>query len=60
MNEVLMSDEEVQVLKELLHHQLEELEVELGRTDTREFKEKLKHRREVLARIEGKLSLVTA
>lgn len=59
MNELQLSAEEVEVLQELLQHQIEEMSVEVGRTDTREFKEKLKHRRELLERIEGKLSMIS-
>jgi hypothetical protein len=56
------SMEEIEVMRDMLEHQLEEMEVELGRTDTHDFKQMLKHRRDlmhsVLEKLSGKLSHV--
>lgn len=51
MAELKLSDEEAQVLKELLVHKLTDLDVEIHRTDRLEFKEQLRHRRLVLNNI---------
>jgi len=59
MNELPLSSEEMEVLQDLVRHGIAEMDVELFRTDTRDFKEKLKHRREVLEHIAEKLSAVS-
>jgi hypothetical protein len=51
--------EEVEVLREVLQHGLSEIDVEVFRTDTRDFKEMLKHRREVLDHLLGKLAPIS-
>lgn len=48
--------EETQVLREILQHGLNEMDVEVIRTDTHDFKAMLKHRREVVDRILSKLA----
>jgi hypothetical protein len=45
---VEFSSQEIELLRDLLQHHLGELEIEVFRTDTHDFKEKLKHRREVV------------
>jgi hypothetical protein len=56
MQQLEISSEEQEVLVEFFRHQIKELDIEIGRTDTRDFKEKLKHRRQVLETLLGKLS----
>ncbi len=48
--------EELEVLREVLQHGISEIDVEVFRTDTHDFKELLKHRRNVLEHILNKLS----
>ncbi len=43
--------EEVEVLREVLSHHISEMDVEVLRTDTHDYKEMLKHRRAVLERV---------
>jgi hypothetical protein len=56
MQQFEFSSEEQGVMAELLRHQIQELDVEVGRTDTHDFKAKLKHRRHVLETVLAKLS----
>lgn len=51
MAELKLSNEEAQVLKELLVHKLTDLDVEIHRTDALDFKEQLRHRRLLLNKI---------
>ena len=48
MQTITIKPEEIEVLRELLRAKINELEVETFRTDAHDFKEMLKHRREVL------------
>ena len=48
--------EEVEALRELLRHKIDEVDVETLRTDTHDFKQMLKHRRELLERVLGRFS----
>jgi hypothetical protein len=48
--------EESEVLRELLQHKLHEADVEVFRTDAYDYKQMLKHRREVLEHVLAKLS----
>ncbi len=48
--------EELEVLREVVQHGISEIDVEVFRTDTHDFKEMLKHRRDVLEHILNKLS----
>src|SRR5579859_6903149 len=48
MQKLELTLEEAEVLKEVLQHGLTEVDVEVFRTDTRDFKEMLKHRRDLL------------
>jgi hypothetical protein len=50
------TSEEAEVLREVLQHGLSEIDVEVFRTDTRDFREMLKHRRVILEKILEKLS----
>ena len=58
MNELQLNAEEMEVLRDMLRHAIDEMEVEVFRTDTHDFKLKLKHRREVLEHILGKLDWI--
>ncbi len=48
--------EELEVLREVLHREIHELDVEVFRTDTHEYKEMLKHRKELLERLEARMA----
>lgn len=50
------SPEELDVLRAMLQHGLSEIDVEVFRTDTHDFKEMLKHRRQVMEHILAKLT----
>jgi hypothetical protein len=56
MQKLELTLEEAEVLKELLQHGLTEVDVEVFRTDTHDFKEMLKHRRDVLGHVMTKLT----
>lgn len=58
MQNVEFTAEELNVLRETLRQTLKEIDIEVFRTDTHEFKEMLKHRREILQRIVARLSSV--
>ena len=58
MQNLEFTHEEVEILREMLEHHLNDLEVEVGHTDKHDFKEMLKHRRAVLERVLGKVSSV--
>jgi hypothetical protein len=60
MGKVELSAEEVEVLREVISHLINEMEVEVFRTDTHDFKEMLKHRREVLENVLSRLEAVPA
>jgi hypothetical protein len=59
MQNMEFTSEEQEILAEVLHHLIQELDIEVGRTDTHDFKEKLKHRRLVLERILARLTQLT-
>jgi hypothetical protein len=48
--------EEMELLREILQHAVGEIDVEVFHTDTRDYKQMLKHRREVLDHIVAKLN----
>jgi hypothetical protein len=56
MQAIELTTEESEVLSELLRHKLEEIDIEMFRTDTHDFKEMLKHRRDLLNTVLSKLS----
>ncbi len=58
MSELHLTSEEIEVLRGLLQHTINEMEVEVFRTDAHDFKEMLKHRRETIERILNKISAV--
>jgi hypothetical protein len=48
--------EEAEVLRDILQHSLNEVDVEVFRTDTHDFKQMLRHRRDVIERLLGRLA----
>ena len=56
MHRIEFSSEELEVLREMLQRSLTEVDVEVFSTDTHDFKEMLKHRRDILGRILAKVS----
>lgn len=56
MQTIEFSAEEVELLREVLQHKADETDVEMFRTDTHDFKEKLKHQRAIIEQILAKLS----
>ena len=55
-----LSTEEADALRHLLEHQVVQMDVEIDRTDTHDFKRMLQHRRDLLKQILGRLSPVAA
>jgi len=60
MIHIEMSSEEVDVLRQVLEHQILQMDVEVDRTDTHDFKKMLQHRRDLLKQILARLSPVAA
>jgi hypothetical protein len=58
MHNCELSHEEIDVLRDVLQHAINELDHELSRTDRREFKELLKRRRALLERLAARFSRV--
>ena len=56
MQRIEFTQEELELLREVFQNRDEEIGVEILRTDAFEFKELLKHRREVLERILDKIN----
>ena len=56
MQTIEFTMEEVEELREMLRHKIEEVNLEMFRTDTHHFKQMLKHRREVLEHLLAKIS----
>ena len=56
MHYIQITDEQLEVLREVLRRELEAIKIEVFRTDMHDFKEMLKHRREVLDRLLEKVS----
>jgi len=57
MHSIDFTPEELDILREVLQHKMEEAGVEMFRTDTHDFKQMLKHRQEVMEHILAKLSM---
>jgi len=55
MQKLEFSPEELELLRDMLQHSLSDLNVEVFRTDTRDFKAILKGRRELMEHILAKL-----
>ncbi len=56
MQNLQLTSEEAEVLRDLLHHGISEMDTEILHTDTHSFKEMLKRRRVVLEQVMSKLS----
>lgn len=56
MQTIEFTMEEVEELREMLRHKIEEVNLETFRTDTHDFKQMLKHRRGVLEHLLTKIS----
>jgi len=56
MQNLEFTTEEEEVLKEVLRHCIDEIDIEVFRTDTHDFKQMLKHRRALLEHMLLKLS----
>ncbi|HTL15883.1 MAG TPA: hypothetical protein VL793_01530 [Patescibacteria group bacterium] len=56
MQSLEFTTEELDVLRELLRAKIDEIDVETFRTDTHDFKQMLKHRRDVLEHMMIKLT----
>ena len=50
------NSEEQEVLRDVLEHAIAEIDIEVFRTDTHDFKQMLKHRREILEGVLRKVS----
>ena len=55
MQSVEFNAEEQEVLRDVLQHAIAEIDIEVFRTDTYDFKQVLKHRRSLLQSVLGKL-----
>ncbi len=55
-----LTPEELEILSDVLRHGIGEINIELYRTDTHDFKELLKHRKQVLEHLLDKFSAVQA
>jgi len=56
MQHIELSAGEIETLREMIERRLVELEIEIDRTDTHDFKEMLKHRRAILHQVLAKLA----
>jgi hypothetical protein len=56
MQHVELTSEELEVMREVLRHCIGDMDMEVFRTDSHDYKAMLKHRREVLERVMEKLS----
>lgn len=60
MRKIEFSDGELELLREILDNSLEISDIEVHRTDSITFKEKLKHRRDMIERLLTKVGQPTA
>jgi hypothetical protein len=58
MHAIEFTEEELEVLREVLRYKIRETEMEMFRTDTHDFKQMLKHRRHLLEHLLSKVSNV--
>ncbi len=56
MQSLEFTTEEQEVLRDVLRHAIAEIDIEVFRTDTHDFKQMLKHRRDLLEHVVSKLS----
>ena len=60
MQTLELTAEEMEVLQEVLQHELSQIDVEVFRTDAFDFKEMLKHRRDIFESLLRKLPAAPA
>jgi len=60
MATIELSAEELEALREVLEYQVQQMDIEIDRTDTHDFKKRLQHRRDLLKNILAKASAVPA
>jgi hypothetical protein len=60
MQSLSLSPEESETLREVLRHLINDMDVEVFRTDTHDYKEMLKHRRDLLEHVLEKLNTLPA
>ena len=58
MQSIELTPEEREVISDVLNHELEAINIEVFRTDTHDFKEKLKHRRTILEHLLQKVTVI--
>jgi hypothetical protein len=58
MQSIEFTTEEIELLREILRHKIDEVDVEMFRTDTHDFKQMLKHRRDLLAHLLARFSAI--
>lgn len=58
MQAIEFTGEELEVLREVIRHKIDETDVEMFRTDAHDFKQMLKHRLELLRQMLSKISSV--
>jgi uncharacterized protein YlxP (DUF503 family) len=51
MQTIKLTEEEAEVVRDVIAHVIGDMNVEVYRTDTHDFKEMLKHRRDVLEQV---------
>lgn len=56
MQTIEFTMEELEVLREVLRHKIDQADVETFRTDSHDYKQMLKHRRDVLEHVLTKIS----
>ncbi|HYG35864.1 MAG TPA: hypothetical protein VEC99_13820 [Clostridia bacterium] len=60
MQTLKLTNEEVEVLREILQHSMSEMDIEIFRTDTHDFKVMLQRRREIIDGILERIAHVPA
>ena len=56
MQHIELAADEIEALREMIDSQLRGLDIEIDRTDTHDFKELLKHKRNVLRKVLAKVA----
>jgi hypothetical protein len=55
MKTLVLNPEEERILAEVLERHVHDLDMEVAHTDSREFREMLRHRRDVLSHMQGRV-----
>jgi len=58
MQSIELTPEEREVISDVLNHEIEAINIEVFRTDTHDFKEKLKRRRTILEHLLQKVTVI--